>query len=144
MIRGTARQTHMVAVPTEPRFRSVVSLAKWHLTQGRASFGGAKAIQYDRAGSHRDAFAARRGQALFALTTLCLAAVTDEAQARVLALAYGAGFSDERIAIRHGGSATMVRRDRNRGLRAVRAAALRLNSDAAREAGQPLLPEDDR
>lgn len=143
--RGTsARRTYRaVEVRTDPRFGSARGLVRWHLTAGRASFGGLKAISYERDGVPRDVFRATEGHALFALTTLCLAAVTDARQSQALALAYGADLSDLRIAERWGVSETTARRERCRGLRAVEAKARALYAVACAETGRPLLAEDD-
>jgi hypothetical protein len=128
------------------QFGGPKKLVEWHLTKGRASFGGQRAIQYDRDGSGvRDPFSVQRGQALFALTTLCLDAVDDERQRTVLEYAYMRGLTDGQIADRIAKSETTVRTWRCRGLRAAgdRARALRSRAvDPVLGIGAPLVPED--
>lgn len=120
------------------RFGSAVGLVRWHLS---ASLGGLRAIRYQRDRATRDVFESRRRDALFALTSLCLASVADERQARVLRLAYVEGLSDLRIAERAGIGESTVRRERLRGLRAVEARARELAHEARRLTGEALLGE---
>lgn len=123
------------------RFGSPARLLAWHLTSGRASFGGLKAIDYDKVGGGRDVFARDVGNAVFALTTLCLAAVESPARQEILRLRYAEGLSDLRIAERQHTSETTVRRERSRGLRAIEEKARALAREAIRLTGETLLEE---
>jgi hypothetical protein len=141
MIRGTAA-THppLPRIPAH-RFGNAAGLVRWHLTAGRSSFGGKRAIRYDGDGAGRDVFKANQGHGLFALTTLCLAAVTDPRQSLVLSLAYGHDRSDEWIASHLESSRETIRRHRNRGLRMVEDKARALAGEASTATNQTLLPE---
>lgn len=121
------------------RFGSVVGLVRWHLS---ASLGGLRAIRYQRDRAPRDVFEARRRDALFALTSLAVAAAKDARQKAILRLFYAEGLSDLRIAERHSMTETTVRRERSRGLRAVEERARELAGEARKLTGATLLEED--